>query len=56
MIANGFGVNTSDKEPSKSISELFEAEGAVEATGAPETVGAAATKNNEIHDSPNIHH
>ena len=24
MMANGFGVNTSDKEPSKSISALFE--------------------------------
>lgn len=43
-MANGFGAKTSDKEPSKSISALFEVVGKVEAVGTDVAVGEAVMR------------
>jgi hypothetical protein len=43
-MANGFGAKTSDKEPSKSISALFEVVGKAEAVGTDVAVGEAVMR------------
>lgn len=44
MMANGFGANESDREPSKSISALFEVVGKTEEFGAAVAAGAAVIR------------